>query len=346
VECGNRKRALFVFARLRNPYPSGGSAGRQRAELSRQGTALVGCERFDSVNPRGVLALVVLGDATDCEQFRSPRLQEEFLESVDSADISRLRGFVDPPFELKHRYLPLAPGELVPCIRRRCRLAHDVFTLLGSSPCRSTARLSAYPPAFPAALASDVIPPRAPCGWHLLRSINRSRRGRTGLLRSRFGFGDGRRVRKLRRDPCGVNAGRAENRRPKVRCHFGSSVPASCAGSTYRRFHSLPVRAPIHLYWRCRRVRLPAAPRSFPLRGLMASRYRGECVSAPHQGWSELHRHPKRVLRLSSVSSFSPGDQSSELKARFLVNGSHFCPVICRLDPVLRQKDPEWVHLP
>src|SRR5439155_11760636 len=90
VECGNRKRALFVFARLRNPHPSGGSASRQRAELSRQGTTLVGCERFDSVNPRGVLALVVLGDATDCEQFRSPRLQEEFLDSVNSADISRV----------------------------------------------------------------------------------------------------------------------------------------------------------------------------------------------------------------------------------------------------------------
>ena len=268
------------------------------------------------------------------------------LASVDSTDISRVRGFVDPPFELKHRYLQLAPGELVPFIRSRCRLAHDVFTLLGSSPCRSTARLSAYPPAFPEALASDVIPPRAPCGWHLLRSINRSRRGRTGLLRSRFGFGDGRRVRKLRRDPCGVNAGRAENRRPKVRCHFGSSVPASCAGSTYRRFHSLPVRTPIHLYWRCRRVRLPAAPRSFPLRGLMASRYRGECVSAPHQGWSELHRHPKRVLRLSRVSSFAPGDQSSELKARFLVNGSHLHPVVGRFDAVVGQKYPERVHLP
>jgi hypothetical protein len=190
-----------------------------------------------------------------------------------------------------------------------------------------------------------VIPPRAPCGWHLLRSINRSRRGRTGLLRSRFGFGDGRRVRKRRRDPCGVHAGRAENRRPKVRCHFGSSVPASCAGSTYRRFHSLPVRAPIHLYWRCRRVRLPAAPRSFPLRGLMASRYRGECVSAPHQGWSELHRHPKRVLRLSRVASFSPGDQSSELEARFLVNGSHLGHIIGGFNTLRTQEDPQGGHL-
>jgi hypothetical protein len=190
-----------------------------------------------------------------------------------------------------------------------------------------------------------VIPPRAPGGWPLLRSLNRSRRGRTGLRRSRCGFGDGRRVRQLRRDLGGVHAGRAEHRRPKVRCPFGSRVPAACAGSPSRRFPALPVRTPLHLYWRCRQVRLPAAPRSCPLRALMASRYRGECVSAPHQGWSELHRHPKRVLRLSRVSSFSPGDQSSELKVRFLVNGSHFSLIICGLHAVLCQKHPEQVHL-
>jgi hypothetical protein len=68
-------------------------------------------------------------------------------------------------------------------------------------------------------------------------------------------------------------------------------------------------------------------------------------VSTPHQGWSELHRHPKRVLRLSRVSSFSPGDQSSELKARFLVNGSHFRLVVGGLDPMLGEKDPERVSL-
>src|SRR5215467_10163661 len=122
---------------------------------------------------------------------------------------------------------------------------------------------------------------------------------------------------------------------PRSVAIFGSSVPASCAGSTYRRFHSLPVRTRIHLYWRCRRVRLPVALRSCPLRGLMASRYRGACVSAPHQGRSELHRHPKRVLRVSRVSSFSPEAQSSKLTARFLVNGSHLRPVVGGMDAVV-----------
>jgi hypothetical protein len=303
-ERGDRERAVCVLARLRHPHTADGAANGQLTQMSRPGTPLGGRERLYPVHPRRVLALLVLGDATDCEQLRSPRLQEEVLESLDSAAISRARGFVAPPFALEHRYLQLAPGELVPCIRRRCRLAHAVCTLLGSSPCRSTARLSAYPPACPEAWASDVLPPRAPDGWYLLRRMDRPRRGRTGVLRSRVGCGDERRVGKLRRDPCGVQAGHAENRRPKVRCPFGSSVSAACAGSTYRRFHSLPGRPLLHLYWRYHRVRLPVSPCSLPLRGLMASRDRGACVSTPHQGRPAWHRHPKRVLRLSSVSSF------------------------------------------
>jgi hypothetical protein len=44
------------------------------------------------------------------------------------------------------------------------------------------------------------------------------------------------------------------------------------------------------------------------------------------------------------VFSFSPEDQSSELKARFLVNGSHFRPVIGGVNPMLGEKHPEGVH--
>jgi hypothetical protein len=54
--------------------------------------------------------LIVLSDASDCEQLRRPRLQQEFLKSVNSCDISSLRGFVDPPLELEHSYLQVAPG--------------------------------------------------------------------------------------------------------------------------------------------------------------------------------------------------------------------------------------------
>jgi hypothetical protein len=41
------------------------------------------------------------------------------------------------------------------------------------------------------------------------------------------------------------------------------------------------------------------------------------------------------------VASFAPGDQSSELKARFLVNGSHLGPVVGGFDAVVDEKDPE-----
>lgn len=145
VERGNRQRAPFVFSRLRNPRTSGGSADGQLSQRISQGIPLAGRERLEAVDPGRVLALVVLCDATDCEQLRSLRLQEEFLEFVDSFDVSSVRGFVEPPFALEHRRLQRIPGDLVPFIRGRCRLAHDMFTLLGSSPFPSTASPSAYP---------------------------------------------------------------------------------------------------------------------------------------------------------------------------------------------------------
>jgi hypothetical protein len=93
-------------------------------------------------------------------------------------------------------------------------------------------------------------------------------------------------------------------------------------------------------------VRLPAALRSFPLRGLMARRYRGECVSTPHQGRSELHRYPTRVLRRPRVPAWLPGDQSPERKARFLINGSHLGPVIRGLDLGVADKGPQGLAQP
>jgi hypothetical protein len=72
--------------------------------------AVLRLERLDAVNPSGVFFLIVLSDASDCEQLRRPRLQQEFLESVHSCNISSLGGFVDPPLELEHSYLQLAPG--------------------------------------------------------------------------------------------------------------------------------------------------------------------------------------------------------------------------------------------
>jgi hypothetical protein len=73
----------------------------------------------------------------------------------------------------------------------------------------------------------------------------------------------------------------------------------------------------------------------------MASRYRGECVSTPHQGRAELHRDPTRVLRLSRVPSCSSGDPSPECKARFLVNGSHRGGIVGRLDSWMPDERPQ-----
>jgi hypothetical protein len=154
-----------------------------------------------------------------------------------------------------------------------------------------------------------------------------------GLLRSCFQFGDARRVV----NSAGCVRGECSPRR-EGRAHapvpFGSSVPASYAGSTSRQLYDLPVRTPMHLCSRRRQGRLPAAPLSGPLHGLRTSRYREACASAPHQGRSELPRHRKHVLKLASLSALSFGTNPPDLvQGWFLVNESHLHSIINPLQP-------------
>jgi hypothetical protein len=162
VQGGEPQRAPFVCSGLWNPHTSGGSADGPPAQIVRQGRAFMGRERLAAAHPSRVLPLIVLCDATDSAPLHRPRRQQGFLEAVDSSASSRVRGVVDLPFELEHRDLQRTPWDLVPCIRSRSRLAQDVLARLCSSPFRSTARPSADPLAFPAPVAADVIPSRAP----------------------------------------------------------------------------------------------------------------------------------------------------------------------------------------
>src|SRR5262245_44545587 len=126
---------------------------------------------------------------------------------------------------------------------------------------------------------------------------------------------------------------------------FGSSVSASYAGSTSRQFYDLSVRTPMHLCSRCRQGRLPAYPLSCLLHGLRTSRYREACASAPHQGWSELHRHRNQVLKPESVNALELGTNPPNLlQGWFLVNESHLCAVVGGVDSVVHQEHPEGVH--
>src|SRR6266508_5150742 len=86
---------------------------------------------------------------------------------MPSSPVVRLRGSVNPPLELKDRYLQLAPGQLSPFIRSRW-LAHDFCTLLSRFTFRPSVSPSAYPCYYSGALASDSILSCSPCGWYLL----------------------------------------------------------------------------------------------------------------------------------------------------------------------------------
>src|SRR5215470_8199923 len=98
----------------------------------------------------------------------------------------------------------------------------------------------------------------------------------------------------------------------------------------------------MHLCSRRRQMRLLASPLSCPLHGLRTSRYRGACASAPHQGRSESHRHRKQVLKLSSITALALGTNPPDLvQGWFLVNESHFCPVVGGFDALLTQEDPQ-----
>ena len=61
-----------------------------------------------TVNRRQVAIPVVAMIPIEVMDF-DPRLRRED-ESMNSSDISRLRGFVNPLLELKDRHLQLAPG--------------------------------------------------------------------------------------------------------------------------------------------------------------------------------------------------------------------------------------------
>jgi hypothetical protein len=78
---------------------------------------------------------------------------------VDCADIVTTRGSVDAFLQLEDSPLDLLPGERLPSIHQcRCRCGHSVSTATHPSTFHVTGAPSAYPGAFPRALAAEPIP--------------------------------------------------------------------------------------------------------------------------------------------------------------------------------------------
>src|SRR5262249_49730414 len=117
-------------------------------------------DELDPVHPGGLLAHVVLCDPTDRDQPGCLPGQQELLELAYTRYITTHRGSVDPRLESEQLTLQGEPGESVPAIVYR----HGVDPV-GGPTFQTTVPTSAYPRAFPGALASWAIPP--PCGIRL-----------------------------------------------------------------------------------------------------------------------------------------------------------------------------------
>ena len=131
-----RQRAVFLFSRLWNPYPSQGLRFPKVAQLLSQVKTLSRCETFNAIDTCCLLTLIVLGNPSYCQQSSIPGLEQQTLESVDQFDVSLLTGSVDPPLKLEYLDLNRFPGQLFPFISRLERRTHDLFTLLGLSTSR------------------------------------------------------------------------------------------------------------------------------------------------------------------------------------------------------------------
>src|SRR3712207_834963 len=81
---------------------------------------------------------------------------------MDHLSVATIRGLVDALLELEDPPLDVFPAEVFPFIHRLKGRAHNMFTPTCASTIELVVPTSAYPEAFPQALACWAIPP-APC---------------------------------------------------------------------------------------------------------------------------------------------------------------------------------------
>jgi len=126
-----------------------------------QSQSLLGRHGFDSIYPCRSLALVVLRHPTDGEHPGCSGLHQKFLQFVNCSAIATLFSLKDALLYAVRMLLKLAPGQLAPTltlrIRKRLSLLAGCLRLCHTT-CASFFHVivptSAYPAAFPLALAS------------------------------------------------------------------------------------------------------------------------------------------------------------------------------------------------
>jgi hypothetical protein len=104
------------------------------------------------------MTTIILRDAADRQEPGGPGMEQEALEFAYCADIVTTAGSVHALLQLEHLPLDTAPGERVPSIHRSGDRVHSLFTATCAFTIHGAGSPSAYPLAFPEAVASETIP--------------------------------------------------------------------------------------------------------------------------------------------------------------------------------------------
>jgi hypothetical protein len=122
-------------------------------EVLYQGPPLRWCERREAIHARGLLAPVVLGHPSYRKELGIVGTSEEFLQPADLSVITTLCGSIDALVERTYLPLNLRPADGMPLIHRLACRAHHLCTPTSPSIFHTSGLTSAYPRAFPVALA-------------------------------------------------------------------------------------------------------------------------------------------------------------------------------------------------
>jgi hypothetical protein len=122
--------------------------------LLHQGQAPGWREGRFAIDARRTFASVVLGDLPDSYQFRGARTPEKFLEPANVLGSTTLCGSVNALLALKDHALDCCPANRLPLLHRALGRVHHVYTPTHPFTFHTPVLTSAYPSAFPKALAS------------------------------------------------------------------------------------------------------------------------------------------------------------------------------------------------
>src|SRR5262249_43879628 len=160
---GDAQGSFFLGAGLGDPYPADRPASPFQVQVLNQQAALVGVEAGDAIDPRRLLALVVLSDPAYGQQLGRRGPQQQTLQVSNSPPLPLLLGPIDATLERVDLRLDLVPASVLP--RRNQRRETHRRSL---PRCLRSARTDRPYPAVSRAHVSVLLIPRLSPGPSLL----------------------------------------------------------------------------------------------------------------------------------------------------------------------------------